>query len=124
MSYFSIAKGFHKLTSHLPPDLTQKELDRLRAITIYKKTRDVSLVCRTFGISRATLYRWVRRFNPNNLNSLEQSPFNPFLPKLPPYHSNYVFNLSFLNYFFFSRILCRWGIRGEGNTAYHPIHIT
>jgi len=43
MSYFSIAKGFHKLSSHPPPDLTQKELDRLRAITIYKKTKDIYL---------------------------------------------------------------------------------
>ena len=55
MSFFSIAKGFHKLTSHPPPELTQKELERLRAITIYHKTRDVSLVCKTYGISRATL---------------------------------------------------------------------
>jgi len=70
MSFFSIAKGFHKLSSHPPPDLTQKELDRLRAITIYKKTKDVSLVCKTYGISRATLYRWVRRFNPKDLNFL------------------------------------------------------
>jgi len=42
MSFFSIAKGFHKLTSHPPPELTQKEQDRLRAITIYEKTKDVS----------------------------------------------------------------------------------
>jgi len=55
MSFFSIAKGFHKLTSHPPPELTQKEQDRLRAITIYEKTKDVSLVCRTYGISRATV---------------------------------------------------------------------
>jgi len=47
MSYFSIAKGFHKLSSHPPPELTQKEQDSLRAITIYKKTKDVLLVCKT-----------------------------------------------------------------------------
>ena len=67
MSFFSIAKGFHKLTSHPPPELTQKEQDRLRAITIYEKTKDVSLVCRTYGISRATLYRWLRRYDPKDL---------------------------------------------------------
>ncbi len=54
MSFFSIAKGFHKLSSHPPPDLTQRELDRLRAITIYNTTKDVYLVCKTYGISRAT----------------------------------------------------------------------
>ena len=70
MSFFSIAKGFHKLSSHPPPELTHKELDRLRAITIYNKTRDVSLVCKAYGISRATLYRWLKRYDPKNLNSL------------------------------------------------------
>jgi len=29
MSFFSIAKGFHKLSSHPPPELTHKELGRL-----------------------------------------------------------------------------------------------
>jgi len=36
MSFFSIAKGFHKLSSHPPPELTQKEQDRLRAIPIHE----------------------------------------------------------------------------------------
>ena len=77
MSFFSIAKGFHKLTSHPPPELTQKEQDRLRAITIYEKTKDVSLVCRTYGISRATLYRWLRRYDPKDLNSLRNKSRRP-----------------------------------------------
>ncbi|MCH7641282.1 transposase [Patescibacteria group bacterium] len=77
MSFFSIAKGFHKLTSHPPPNLTQKEQDRLRAITIYEKTKDVSLVCRTYGISRATLYRWLRRYDPKDLNSLRNKSRRP-----------------------------------------------
>jgi len=77
MSFFSIAKGFHKLTSHPPPNITQKEQDRLRAITIYEKTKDVSLVCRTYGISRATLYRWLRRYDPKDLNSLRNKSRRP-----------------------------------------------
>ena len=77
MSFFSIAKGFHKLTSHPPPELTQKEQDRLRAITIYEKTKDVSLVCRTYGISRATLYRWLRRYDTKDLNSLRNKSRRP-----------------------------------------------
>ncbi|MFI5322767.1 MAG: helix-turn-helix domain-containing protein [Thermodesulfobacteriota bacterium] len=64
MIVFSIAKGFHNFTKKIPPELSPKELDRLRAIKIYLKTKDVSLVCKTFGISRATLYRWLKRFNP------------------------------------------------------------
>ena len=62
MSFISIAKGFHKLSSHPPPELTHKEVERLRAITIYKRTKDVSLVCSTYGIGRATLYRWIKRY--------------------------------------------------------------
>jgi len=77
MSFFSIAKGFHKLSSHPPPELTQKERDRLRAITIYEKTKDVSLVCRIYGISRATLYRWLRRYDPKDLNSLRNKSRRP-----------------------------------------------
>jgi len=77
MSFFSIAKGFHKLTSHPPPELTPKEQERLRAITIYNKTRDVSLVCKTYGISRATLYRWLRRYDPKDLRSLRNKSTRP-----------------------------------------------
>ena len=77
MSFFSIAKGFHKLSSHPPPELTQKEQDRLRAITIYNKTRDVSLVCKTYGISRATFYRWLKRYDPNDLRSLRNKSTRP-----------------------------------------------
>lgn len=55
MSFFSIAKGFHKLSKHPPPQLTHIEMDRLRAITIYKRTKDVCLVCKTYGISRENL---------------------------------------------------------------------
>ncbi len=50
MSYFSIAKGFHKLSSHSPPELTHNQTDRLRAITIYNTTKDVYLVCKTRNI--------------------------------------------------------------------------
>jgi hypothetical protein len=67
MRVFSIAKGFHKLTKSIPPDLSPKELDRLRAIVIWYKTKDISLVCNTYGISRATLYRWIKRFDPKDI---------------------------------------------------------
>jgi hypothetical protein len=34
MSFFRIAKGFHKLSKHPPPQLTHNEIDKLRAITM------------------------------------------------------------------------------------------
>src|SRR5574339_2747 len=67
MIVLSIAKGFHKLTKNIPSDLSPKELDRLRAIILWYKTKDTSLVCNTYGISRATLYRWIKRFDPKEI---------------------------------------------------------
>ena len=56
-SVFSIAKGFYRLSKHARPEISQKEFDRLRALSIYGETEDLRLVCQSFGISRATLYR-------------------------------------------------------------------
>jgi putative transposase len=77
MKVFSIAKGFHRISKKIPPELTQKELDRLRAITIWQETRDINLVCNTFGISRATLYRWIKQFDPKDLYSLKEQSRRP-----------------------------------------------
>ena len=68
MRVFSIAKGFHRLWKNAPTELTKEEIDRIRAVTIFKETRNVSFVCDTFGISRATLYRWLKRFDPGDLS--------------------------------------------------------
>ena len=77
MRVFSIAKGFHYVWKHTPPELSPKELDRLRAMTLWQETRDVGLACRTFGISRATLYRWLDRFDPEDLTSLKEKSRRP-----------------------------------------------
>lgn len=58
-------------------ELCQKEVDRLRALRIFEETRDVGLVCETFGISRATLYRWAKRFDPGDLGSLRDRSRRP-----------------------------------------------
>lgn len=77
MKVFSIAKGAHRLTKRAPPELSQRDLDKLRALTIYKKTYDVPLVCKTFGISKATLYRWLGRFDPKDLSTLKDRSRRP-----------------------------------------------
>src|SRR4030067_2555740 len=77
MKVFSIAKGFYRLSKHAPPELNQNEFDRLRALTLYGETGDVKLVCQTFGISRATFYRWVKRFDPKDLSSLKEQSRRP-----------------------------------------------
>ena len=77
MKVFSIAKGFYRLSKQAPPELSQKEFDRLRALTVYQETADVKLVRQTFGISRATLYRWLKRFDPKDLSSLREESRRP-----------------------------------------------
>ena len=77
MEVFSIAKGFYRLSKNAPPELSQKEFDRLRALTIHQETGDVKLVCQTFGISRATMYRWLQRFGPRDLTSLREESRRP-----------------------------------------------
>lgn len=77
MEVFSIAKGFYRLSKNVPPELSQKEFDRLRALTIYRETQDVKLVCQAFGISRATLYRWLGRFDPGDFISLREQSRRP-----------------------------------------------
>ena len=77
MKVFSIAKGFYRLTRNVPPELSQKEFDRLRAMTLYREAKDVKLVCDTFGISRATLYRWLKRFDPKDWTSLKEESRRP-----------------------------------------------
>jgi putative transposase len=58
-------------------ELSKKEVDRLRALRIWEETRDVGLVSETFGISRATLYRWAKRFDPGDLGSLRDRSRRP-----------------------------------------------
>ena len=77
MEVFSIAKGFYRLTRNAPPGLSQKEFDRLRAMTLYREAKDVRLVCDTFGISRATLYRWLKGFDPKDWTSLKEESRRP-----------------------------------------------
>lgn len=83
MEVFSIAKGFHYVSKHTPAELSSKELDRQRAVNLLRETGDVALVCRTFGMSRGTLYRWSKRFDPKDLNSLKDSSRRPHRVRRP-----------------------------------------
>ena len=77
MRLFSIAKDFHYLAKRTYPELSQEELDRLRAIKLWRRTKDATVVCETFGISRATLYLWIQRFDPKDLSSLKKRSRRP-----------------------------------------------
>ncbi|MBI4823958.1 MAG: transposase [Nitrospirae bacterium] len=77
MRIFWLQKEFYYLWKHAPPSLTPKELDRLRAISLWQETNNTGLVLRTFGMSRATLYRWLKRFDPKDLTSVKEQSRRP-----------------------------------------------
>lgn len=58
-------------------ELSLEARDRLRALSLWRESGDVGMVMRTFGVSRATLYRWRKRFDPEDLRTLEERPRRP-----------------------------------------------
>lgn len=78
MKVFSIAKGFHTLwKDSLGKELSEKERNRLRVITLFTRTKDAGLVGETFGVSRATLYRWVKQYDHTDPGSLKEKSRRP-----------------------------------------------
>ena len=72
MTFFGLNWQFNWVSRYGNVELTPKERDRLRALALWQETKDVKLVCRTFQMSQATLYRWRKRFNPHDLGSLKE----------------------------------------------------
>jgi putative transposase len=58
-------------------ELSPKARERLRALDLWREVGSAALVCRVFGVSRASLYRWRRQFDPRNLRSLEDRSKRP-----------------------------------------------
>jgi transposase InsO family protein len=50
---------------------------RLDWMDFYRRTENVALTCRHFGISRQTFYRWRKRYEPLDLTSLEERSHCP-----------------------------------------------
>ena len=65
-------------------DLSQKARLRLRWFDYYRAHgNNAALTCRYFGISRQTFYRWKRRYDPQNLRSLEDGSHRPHRRRQP-----------------------------------------
>ena len=77
MRVFGLNRQFNYLSRRSEGELSAKQLDRLRALGLWQQSKDVRLVCETFGLSRATLYRWRKRFNPQDLSSLKDLSRRP-----------------------------------------------
>jgi transposase InsO family protein len=83
MSVFGLNWQFNWVARYGNVELAPKERDRLRALSLWQETQDGPLACRTFGVSRATLYRWRRRFDPTDLTSLQERSRRPRRVRAP-----------------------------------------
>jgi transposase InsO family protein len=75
MNLTHILPGASSLASM--PDISKEAKQRLKWMDYYRKTKNVSLVCRYFGISRKTFYQWKKRYDPYHLESLEEKSKRP-----------------------------------------------
>ena len=72
MRVFEIEGEFGRHCKNRAQELRPKELDKHRAITLFEEIRIARVVCQMFGMGRAILYRWLRRFDPKDLTSLRE----------------------------------------------------
>lgn|SRR5262244_512427 len=64
-------------------ELSREARTRLGWMDFYRTHRNAALTCRRFGISRQTFYRWWRRFDPQNLSTLEDRSHRPHRRRQP-----------------------------------------
>jgi putative transposase len=58
-------------------ELSREARTRLAWMDFYRRSSNVARTCRHFGISRQTFYRWQRRYDPQNLATLEERSHRP-----------------------------------------------
>lgn len=77
---------YHMLLSFKKYDNLSKSAKlRLKWMDYYFKHENASLTCRYFGISRKTFYKWHKKYDPNNLYTLEdesRAPINRRQPEI------------------------------------------
>ncbi|MGH9499671.1 MAG: helix-turn-helix domain-containing protein [Terriglobales bacterium] len=64
-------------------ELSRAAQVRLAWMDFYRRTQNVALTCRHFGISRQTFYRWLKRYEPMDLSSLESGSHRPHRCRRP-----------------------------------------
>ncbi|MFH1547388.1 MAG: integrase core domain-containing protein [bacterium] len=77
-------------------DISREAKKRLQWMDHYRKTKNVSLTCRYFGIRPKTFYKWKKRFDPYDLTSLEdrgRSPKNKRKPEITPEQESRIISL-------------------------------
>ena len=99
-----LPKEFFRLAKRDLPDLGPQALQRLRALALWERTGDAALAAETFGMSRASLYRWRKRFDPADLRSLESRSRRPRRVRKPTWSSELAMAVERLH-----RLYPRWG---------------
>jgi len=69
-------------------ELSREARNRLAWMDFYRRSSNVARTCRHFGISRQTFYRWRRRYDPQNLATLEQRSHRPHRRRQPTWSSS------------------------------------
>lgn len=64
-------------------ELSRAGQTRLAWMDFHRRTQNVALTCRHFGISRQTFYRWLKRYEPLDLTSLEERSHRPHHMRRP-----------------------------------------
>jgi putative transposase len=64
-------------------ELSRAAQVRLAWMDFHRRTHNVALTCRHFGISRQTFYRWLKRYEPMDLTSLEERSHCPHHRRQP-----------------------------------------
>ena len=64
-------------------ELSRSAQVRLAWMDFYRHTQNVALTCRHFGVSRQTFYRWLKRYEPLDLTTLEERSHCPHQPRRP-----------------------------------------
>lgn len=83
-TYGAIIPGSQYITSLVGQGTISREAaKRLRWIDVYSRCRNARLTCRYFGISPQTFYRWLNRYDPYDLTSLESGSHRPLQVRQP-----------------------------------------
>ena len=64
-------------------ELSREARTRLAWMDFYRRSKNVARTCRHFGISRQTFYRWRRRYDAQNLATLEERSHRPHHRRQP-----------------------------------------
>ena len=89
MNVYSAIPGSRRLASI--PKLSKKASQRLKWFDYYNcHGGNARLVCRYFGISPQTFYRWKKRYDPRHIQSLEDRSHRPRYVRQPSYSKELV----------------------------------